>query len=114
MLEALANLPSVGSWPTPSIRSHPEIYLDTEIATLFSALAFTNSLMTCPVRDGGDAFIKEGQCAWTQVSGRSFDQDQTFQTLGFDETAWQVSGERKSRLARYGGLASLWATSMRA
>jgi len=70
----------------------PEIYLDTEIATLFSALAFTNSLMTCPVRDGANAFISEGQCAWTQVSGRSFDQDQTFQTLGFDETAWQVSG----------------------
>ena len=64
--------------------------------------------MTCPVRDGGDAFIKEGQCAWTQVSGRSFDQDQTFQTLGFDETAsGRFQGERKSRLARYGGLASL-------
>ena len=75
----------------------PEIYLDTEIATLFSALAFTNSLMTCPVRDGADAFIKEGQCAWTQVSGRSFDQDQTFQTLGFDETAWQVSGGAQVR-----------------
>ena len=70
----------------------PEVYLDTEIAALFSNLAFTNSMMTCPERDGAYAFIREGQCVWARVSGRFYDQDTTFQTLGFNETNFQVSG----------------------
>jgi uncharacterized protein with beta-barrel porin domain len=92
VMNALAFLPAANAVANALDQLSPEIYLDTEIATLFSGLAFTNNLMSCPVREGVDAFIKEGQCVWTQVSGRSFEQDQTFQTLGFDEASWQISG----------------------
>ena len=92
LIDALGALPSVGAIANALDQLSPEIYLDTEIATLFSGLAFTNSLMTCPVRDGAAAFIKEGQCVWARLSGRQFDQDQTFQTLGFDERSFEVAG----------------------
>jgi outer membrane autotransporter protein len=92
LLDALAALPNVGDLAKALDQLSPEVYLDTEIAALFSALSFTNSLMTCPTRDGAAAFIKEGECVWARVSGREFNQDATTQTIGFDETAFQVTG----------------------
>ena len=59
---------------------------------LFSSLDFTNNMMTCPVGEGANAFIKEGECVWAKVNGRFYDQGTTSQTLGFDESAFQVSG----------------------
>ena len=92
MLYAIAALPSDRVVANALDQLSPEVYLDTEIASLFSNLAFTNSMMTCPERDGAYAFIREGQCVWARVSGRFYDQDTTFQTLGFNETNFQVSG----------------------
>ena len=83
---------AMGSLANALDQLSPEVYLDTEIASLFSNLAFTNSMMTCPEPDGAYAFIREGQCVWARVSGRFYDQDTTFQTLGFNETNFQVSG----------------------
>ena len=63
-------------------------------------------MMTCPVREGPWAFIAEGQCLWGRVSGRFYDQNSTAQTLGFDETNFQVSGGGQVALAgawRLGG-----------
>ena len=92
LLDALAGLPTLGGLANALDQLSPEVYLDTEIATLFSQLAFTNALMSCPTREGANAFIKEGQCVWARVSGRDLNQDSTFQTLGFDETSFEVSG----------------------
>ena len=91
VLEALAQLPTVGSLAGALDQLSPEIYLDTEIATLFSALSFTDKMMTCQVRDGANAFIQDGQCVWALVSGRSFEQDKTFQTFGIDETSFDIA-----------------------
>src|SRR4029450_3467706 len=44
------------------------------------------------------AFIREGECYWGRVSGRSFDQDSTSQSPGFDETSFQVSGGLQAAL----------------
>jgi uncharacterized protein with beta-barrel porin domain len=92
LLDALAALPSVGAIAGALEQLSAEIYRDSEIATLFSSLSFTNSLMTCPVRDGAAAFIKEGECVWARLSGREFEQDATFQTFGFEETSFEVAG----------------------
>ena len=92
VMNAIATLPSNGSVARALDQLSPEVYLDTAIAALFSNLAFTNSMMTCPERDGAYAFVREGQCVWARVSGRFYDQDATFQTLGFNETNFQVSG----------------------
>ncbi len=91
-MTAIAQLPSEAAIANALDQLSPEIYLDTEIATLFSAANFANSLMSCPVRDGAAAFIKEGECVWARLSGRSFEQDRTFQTLGFDERSFEVAG----------------------
>ena len=92
LLDALANLPSESAVAAALDQLSPEIYLDTQIATLFAAQNFTSSLMTCPVREGPAAFIKEGQCVWARVSGRDLDQSKTVQTFGFDERSFEVAG----------------------
>jgi hypothetical protein len=91
LIEALAFLPNAGAIAAALDQLSPEVYLDTEIAQLFSQLNFADTLMTCPVREGAQAFIKEGECLWARGSGRVFDQDSTFQTFGFDETSWQFA-----------------------
>jgi hypothetical protein len=106
LVEALALLPSVNALANALDQLSPEVYLDTEIAQLFSQLGFADTLMTCPVREGAQAFIKEGECLWARGSGRAFDQDATFQTLGFDETSWQFATGAQLALApswRLGG-----------
>ena len=75
LLDALAGLPTLGGLANALDQLSPEVYLDTEIATLFSQLAFTNALMSCPTREGANAFIKEGQCVWARVSGRDLNQE---------------------------------------
>jgi len=70
----------------------PEIYLDNGIATLFSALDFTDDLMSCEVREGGNVFINEGQCLWVKGSGSWLDQDKTRETIAFDRNAIRVAG----------------------
>jgi outer membrane autotransporter protein len=91
LINALVSLPNVDALSSALDQLAPEVYLDTEIAALFSNLSFTNSMMTCPERDGAAAFIREGHCVWARVSGRFYDQDTTFQTLGFNETNFQIS-----------------------
>jgi outer membrane autotransporter protein len=54
--------------------------------------------MTCPVRDGAAAFIKEGECVWARVSGRDFNQDKTTQTIGFEEDSFEVAGGMQGAL----------------
>jgi outer membrane autotransporter protein len=106
LFDALANLPTEAAVAAALDQLSPETYLDAEIATLLSSLAFTNSLMTCPTRDGAAAFIKEGECVWARVSGREFEQDKTVQTLGFEETSFEVAGGLQGKLGevwRVGG-----------
>jgi hypothetical protein len=92
VLNAIAFLPSERAIANALDQLSPEIYLDTEIGTLYSALSFTNSLMTCPTYAGANAFIKEGQCVWARVSGRSFTQARTLETLGIDENSFEIAG----------------------
>jgi outer membrane autotransporter protein len=94
LLDALAALPNVGDLAKALDQLSPEIYLDTQIATLFSSAQFASSLMTCSVRDGAAAFIKEGECVWARLSGRDLDQSATFQ----DERSFEVAGGMQGAL----------------
>jgi hypothetical protein len=98
-LNAIAFLPTTRAVANALAQLSPEVYLDTEIGTLYSALSFSNSLMTCPVYAGANAFIQEGQCVWARASGRSFDQDTTFETLGINETSFEVAGGAQGAFA---------------
>jgi hypothetical protein len=67
-ISALAKLLTEAELASALDQLLPSPYLDSEIATLFSSLYFTNSLMSCPVREGPAAFIQEGECVWGRVS----------------------------------------------
>jgi uncharacterized protein with beta-barrel porin domain len=92
VLNAIATLPTTSAVANALDQLSPEIYLDAEIGMLFAAQSFTNSMMTCPTYGGANAFIQEGQCVWARASGRSFDQDATFETIGINEDSFQVAG----------------------
>ncbi|MCR9137583.1 MAG: autotransporter domain-containing protein [Alphaproteobacteria bacterium] len=76
----------------------PEIYLANGVTTLFAGLDFTDNLMSCETRQTGNVFIAEGQCLWAQFAGHWFDQDQTGQTIGFDQSAARLSGGVQAEL----------------
>lgn len=89
---ALAALPDVPSLAAAYDVLSPELYLKTEIAALFTSLSFADNLMSCRVRDGGQAFIREGQCVWAEATGRFVDQHKAAQSHDFSENAWRFSG----------------------
>lgn len=122
VVTALAALPDVASLAAAYDVLSPDLYLKTEIATLFSSLSFANSLMSCRVRDGGHAIVREGQCVWAEASGRFLDQDRTAASPGFNEDAWRFSGGAQFAIApgthlnmaagyETGSISSLQATS---
>jgi hypothetical protein len=71
-------------------RLHPEPYLAQTQSTLFASLGFTDSLMSCPAPGSptANAFIAEGQCAWTRMGGRVLDVDRTDANIGFTDKSW--------------------------
>ncbi len=93
LLLALANTPTLSGYRSELNELSPEVYLDTEIATLFSSLNFANSLLSCRTRDGAYAIINEGQCVWAQVQGDFLNRSATSQNFGFQDDR----GERRWR-----------------
>ncbi len=70
----------------------PEIYLDTQIAALYSGLAFSDSLLSCRVNARDTASInREGQCVWANARWQDLDSQGTSQNNGYDEDAWQFT-----------------------
>ena len=92
VVAALAALPDVPALAGAYDVLSPELYLETEVAALFSSLSFADNLMSCRVRDGGHAFVREGQCVWAEASGRFLDQRNAAHSLGFNEDAWRFAG----------------------
>ncbi|MCH9807997.1 MAG: autotransporter domain-containing protein [Alphaproteobacteria bacterium] len=77
----------------------PEIYLNTETATLFASEEFTNNLFSCKVAGSARSFIKEGQCLWVRPEGRFLDRDRTDQNIGFKEDIGSFSAGAQLALA---------------
>ncbi|WFE87473.1 autotransporter domain-containing protein [Roseibium porphyridii] len=91
VIQGLFNLGSVGEMRTALNQLSPEIALNTETASLFSAANFTNSLFSCPVEGGAHAFIREGDCLWLRPQGRLLSVDETEDRIGFEERVGGVS-----------------------
>jgi len=71
----------------------PEIYANTEIAAFYSSFDFSDSLLSCKVNGATTASVNtEGQCLWVGAKGRDLQGDNTFEYVGFDETAVQFAG----------------------
>ncbi len=96
---ALLKVPDLASLADAYDQLGPGAYLGNGIATLFSSLGFTDDLMSCEVREGGNVFIREGQCMWAEATGNWFDQDRTSETVDFDQTAPRIAGGFQAALA---------------
>ncbi len=101
VLLALANTPGLSAYRSALDQLSPEVYLDTEIATLFSSLNFANSLLSCRTRDGAYAIINEGQCVWAQVQGDFLNRSATVQNFGFQDDRVNVAGGAQIELAPF-------------
>jgi len=105
VIQGLFNLGSVEHMRTALNQLSPEIALNTETASLFSAANFTNSLFSCPVEGGSHAFIREGDCLWLRPQGRLLSVDETADRIGFEERVGGVSvgGQYQVRTDWYAG-----------
>ena len=70
----------------------PEIYLNTEKATLFAAAAFADSLFECGRPGSARAAVAEDYCVWLHAEARTLDEETTTQNIGFDEDVAVISG----------------------
>jgi len=88
VLVGLLNTQGVGAYRNALDQLSPAIYGDTQLAALYSSLAFSNSLMSCKVNGTDTAsIIREGQCLWAGATARFLDNGTTAQQIGFAETA---------------------------
>jgi hypothetical protein len=60
------------------------------------ARAFANAAMSCPQFDGTTAMLKEGECAWAGLTGRTAGQSGQDGVSSFrlSSTTWQAGGQR--------------------
>ncbi|WP_419913877.1 autotransporter domain-containing protein [Hoeflea sp.] len=75
----------------------PEIYLNSETATLFASQDFSGDLFSCP--QYGTTAIAEGQCYWVRPQGGVLDFDGTSENVGFNDTAGGLSAGVQFELA---------------
>jgi uncharacterized protein with beta-barrel porin domain len=84
----LANLTSLPALAGALDQLSPEIYGDTQLAALYASLDFSSNLLSCKMNGADTAAInREGQCLWVSGKARFLDNDQSFQNIGFEETA---------------------------
>lgn len=69
-----------------------EVYSDNQIVSLLSNVRFGDALMSCAERSGDYRFIAEGQCGWLRIGGSNFNQQDTSQSMGFDQSSWGIQG----------------------
>jgi uncharacterized protein with beta-barrel porin domain len=87
-LLGLLNVSDIAELKNALDQLSPEIYSDAQIASLYSSLAFSNSLLSCKVNGAGTtSIIREGQCLWVGASANFIDDGATRDQIGFSESA---------------------------
>jgi len=92
VINGLLATQSFAAYSTALGQLSPEIYLKSQVSSLFASLNFADNLMSCRVGNGSNAFIREGQCVWAQVSARSLRRTDTESSIGFKDESEQVAG----------------------
>ncbi len=72
-------------------RLSAEFAVNNQITTVYSALSFSDALMTCE-NSSGVWWLGEGQCAFAEVGGRRFERDTSSDNLGFEGNSWHFTG----------------------
>ena len=99
MINGLLATQGLAAYKTAFDQLSPEVYLKSQVSSLFASLNFANNLMSCRVGNGANAFIREGQCVWAQVSARSLRRADTDSSIGFKDESEQVAGGAQLRIA---------------
>lgn len=76
-----------------------EMYLNTQLSTLYSAQSFGEALISCSARGDTDPSLNEGACFWFDVDVSRFDQDRNSVSLGFTEQTLRLAGGAGVELA---------------
>ena len=70
----------------------PQIHADNQVAAVFSSLQFADSMLSCAAKDGAYRFVREDQCVWFRMGGRTFERDRSTQNRAFGQTSYQIAG----------------------
>lgn len=92
VLDALVGIGDFGDYRDALNQLLPEAYLHAAMAGLYSAEAFSGTLMGCREREGTYAYIAEGQCLWMDAGGGNLSRDKTDDYLGSEQTSWWLGG----------------------
>ncbi|MEO1281280.1 MAG: autotransporter domain-containing protein, partial [Pseudomonadota bacterium] len=71
---------------------NPETHLSDTTAFYQGVGQFTDKVMSCAVHSGPNAAIAEGQCNWARVTQRRIRQDETNETVGYDQNTSEFAG----------------------
>jgi hypothetical protein len=70
---------------------NPENYAALPLAAIQSGLQFSDSLLSCKVRDGEARFTAEGECAWAAVFGSNGEREATDSSNGYNRDVTTIS-----------------------
>jgi len=89
---ALLSIPDVDSYDEALDALSPKTQNAGTTTILMSNLQFAESMLSCRSRDGDYRFIREGQCGWLRLAGRTLERDDTSTQQGFKEDVIELSG----------------------
>lgn len=105
-LVALGSLTDPAAFEAAVAALDPEKHLSDTTAFYDGAGRFTDKVMSCAVHSGPNAAIAEGQCNWARVTQRRIRQDETNETVGYDQNTSEFAGGMQVAIApnwRLGG-----------
>ncbi|MEM1049255.1 MAG: autotransporter domain-containing protein [Pseudomonadota bacterium] len=100
LVPLLNNVFSIDAYQNALNQLLPEVYLNTETATLFSSEDFIENLFSCRLAGQNHTALSEGECLWARPQGRFFDRDSDNKTIGFDEIASSLAAGAQVAVAR--------------
>lgn len=93
----LASRQSAAAYRNSVASLSPGVLIAPAAQSAANMAQFTGTMMSCPTFTGTDAIMREQNCAWGQVTGRSMKQDGDKGTSGFDfdTVTYQFGGQRE-------------------
>lgn len=91
----LAGSPTLNAYASNLDQLSPEVFLNTQISTLYSATSFINNLFSCRTVIGESSFLQQssdGNCFWVRPEGRFVNRDDDSNNIGFSENIGSISG----------------------
>jgi outer membrane autotransporter protein len=89
---ALLNLPTVEDGEDALNQLSPNIYVAEQMASVDNIETFSDSMLSCRMADGENAFAAEGECAWGRAVYSAYDVDANGDLTGFKSRSMEVMG----------------------